>query len=66
MRSFVVVDPPALLGSFAADNYWSSSQYNSSNAWRQNFNNGNQNNNAKSNSYRVRACRVLTIKLSFN
>ncbi|MEX0934479.1 MAG: DUF1566 domain-containing protein [Candidatus Saccharimonadales bacterium] len=47
------------LGSFAADNYWSSSQYNSSNAWRQNFNNGNQNNNAKSNSYRVRAVRLF-------
>ncbi len=29
---------------FATNNYWSSTEYNSNNAWKQNFNNGNQNN----------------------
>ncbi len=47
------------LASFAADHYWSSSQYNSSNAWRQNFANGTQANLAKSDSYRVRAVRAF-------
>ena len=42
---------------FEADNYWSSSQNNTTNAWKQNFNNGNVNNNTKTNLNRVRAVR---------
>ena len=43
----------------AADNYWSSTTNagNSSNAWNVNFNDGNVNNDNKSNSLRVRAVR---------
>jgi hypothetical protein len=32
------------VGGFADNNYWSSSENSSNNAWKQNFNNGNQNN----------------------
>ena len=42
---------------FTADNYWSSSEYSSTNSWNQNFNNGNQNNNNKNNTNYVRAVR---------
>lgn len=42
---------------FVADNYWSSSQNNTNNAWKQNFDNGNVNNNTKTNLNRVRAVR---------
>ena len=42
---------------FAADNYWSSTEFDATNAWNQNFNNGNQNNNNKDNSNYVRAVR---------
>jgi len=45
------------VGGFANDNYWSSSENNSNNAWNQNFNNGNQNDNNKNNTLRVRAVR---------
>jgi len=46
------------VGGFASNNYWSSSQNNSNNAWNQNFDNGNQNdNNNKNNTLRVRAVR---------
>jgi hypothetical protein len=45
------------VGGFADDNYWSSSENNSNNAWNQNLNNGNQNNNNKNNTLRVRAVR---------
>ncbi|NQU36257.1 MAG: hypothetical protein HQ526_01510 [Actinobacteria bacterium] len=46
-------------GGFAADNYWSSSQNstNANNAWNQNFNNGNQFDNNKNNTLRVRPVR---------
>jgi hypothetical protein len=44
---------------FEANNYWSSTENDASNAWNQNFNNGNQGNNNKDNSYRVRAVRRL-------
>jgi hypothetical protein len=46
-----------VVGGFANNNYWSSSENNSNNAWNQNFNNGNQNNNNKNNTLPVRAVR---------
>lgn len=43
---------------FTASNYyWSSTENDGSNAWNQNFNNGNQNRNNKTNTYYVRAVR---------
>ena len=42
---------------FAADNYWSSTEFDATNAWNQNFTNGFQNANVKTNSYYVRAVR---------
>ena len=42
---------------FEASNYWSSTEIDATNAWNQNFNNGNQNANNKDNSNRVRAVR---------
>lgn len=47
----------SVVGGFADNNYWSSSENNANNAWNQNFNNGNQNNNNKNNNNRVRAVR---------
>jgi len=47
------------VGSFSADNYWSSSENSATNAWNQNFNNGNQNNNNKTNTNRVARCGVF-------
>jgi hypothetical protein len=38
-------------------NYWSATEYSTTNAWNQNFSSGNQNNNNKTNTYRVRAVR---------
>lgn len=32
-----------MVDNFARNNYWSSTEYNNNNAWKQNFNNGNQN-----------------------
>ena len=46
-----------IVGGFANDNYWSSSEFDNNNAWNQNFNNGNQNDNNKNNTLRVRAVR---------
>mgnify|MGYP000539303466 CR=1 FL=1 len=46
-----------VVGSFASNNYWSSSENNSNNAWNQNFDNGNQNDNNKNNTLGVRAVR---------
>ena len=45
--------------SFVADNHWSSTENaaNTNNAWKLNFNNGNQNNNNKNNNNYVRAFR---------
>jgi len=43
--------------SFVADNHWSSTENSATNAWKLNFNNGNQNNNNKNNNKRVRAFR---------
>lgn len=40
-----------------SNNYWSSTERDSSNAWNQNFANGNQNNNNKDNTRHVRAVR---------
>lgn len=42
-----------------ANNYWSSTEIDASNAWRQNFNTGNQNSNNKTNNNYVRAVRKL-------
>ncbi len=46
-----------MVGGFANNNYWSSSEYDINNAWKQNFNNGSQNNNNKNNTNYVRAVR---------
>jgi hypothetical protein len=45
------------VGGFANNNYWSSTENDSNNAWNQNFNNGNQNNNTKNNTLPVRVVR---------
>ncbi|MBU1487442.1 DUF1566 domain-containing protein, partial [bacterium] len=47
----------SVVGGFSSNNYWSSTENNSNNAWNQNFDNGNQNNNNKNNTLRVRAVR---------
>lgn len=41
--------------SLPSNNFWSSSEYNSNNAWNVNTNNGNVNNNNKNNNKYVRA-----------
>ena len=46
------------IGGFASIYYWSSTEHGSSNAWTQNFLNGNHFNYLKSNSYYVRAVRA--------
>lgn len=48
-----------LIGGFTTNDYWSSSGNGSKNAWYQHFNSGNQLNNLKSNTYRVRAVRAF-------
>jgi hypothetical protein len=48
-----------VVGGFANDNYWSSTEYNSFNAWYQNFYNGNQNASGKNYTIRVRAVRAF-------
>ena len=47
----------ALVGGFANNYYWSSSEYNADNAWEQSFLNGNQGNASKNNNYYVRCVR---------
>jgi hypothetical protein len=47
------------LGGFASDYYWSSSQGNSSGAWGQHFDGGDQFDNDKRSAYRVRAVRAF-------
>ena len=47
------------VGGFTSDDYWSSSEKNKIKAWKQDFNNGNQNNNGKNNTCRVRAVRAF-------
>ena len=49
--------------SIVSNNYWSSSENSSTNAYNLNFNNGNVNNNTKSNAKYVRCVRG---KLIFN
>ena len=44
---------------FVASNYWSSTEYNTNNAWKQNFSDGTPNNNNKNNSNYVRCVRSL-------
>ena len=57
MRSLVGVDAT---GNRRPDVYTlDMSEFNATNAWKQNFSNGNQNNNNKTNSYRVRPARRL-------
>lgn len=46
---------------FAADSYWSSTQYSAAYAWLQNFYDGGQGNLAKDYSYYVRAVRRLPV-----
>jgi len=45
--------------SFAADYYWSSSEYSANHAWNQNFNSGNQNSNSKNTTRYVRPVRAF-------
>jgi len=47
------------IGGFAGYYYWSSSEGTASTAWYQNFSNGNQGTNYKTNTYRVRAVRAF-------
>ena len=47
--------------SFVADYHWSSTEDSATNAWKLNFNNGNQNNNNKNNNNYVRAFRKWLI-----
>lgn len=46
-----------MVGGFANNNYWSSTENDNNNAWKQNFNIGNQNNNNKNNNNNVRSVR---------
>ena len=46
---------------FETTYYWTSMEYSSTNSWYQNFYNGNQFYNAKTNSYRLRAVRWLEV-----
>jgi hypothetical protein len=48
-----------LIGGFAADYYWSSSEYSTIYAWWQNFDSGGQDGNNKSDQHRVRAVRAF-------
>lgn len=47
---------------YTSSNYWTSTEFNTNNAWNVNFNNGNVNNNNKYNSLTVRACAALDEK----
>ena len=49
------------IGGFASFNYWSSTENDEGNAWRQNFNNGNQINFNKYSTIYVRAVRDVKI-----
>jgi hypothetical protein len=44
---------------FASAYYWSSTEFDNYGAWQQRFDNGNQNNNDKSPTLRVRAVRAF-------
>ena len=48
-----------VVGGFVAAGYWSSSQYDSSYAWRESFVNGNQGDGLKTNANRVRPVRAF-------
>ena len=47
------------VGGFAKYRYWSSTEYNSNDAWKQYFVNGIQTNDSKNNEYNVRAVRAF-------
>ena len=46
---------------FVEDSYWSSSEFSSTNAWKQYFYNGNQYNGIKTTAYYVRAVRSIKL-----
>ena len=48
-----------VIGGFSGSFYWSSSEYDASNAWTQDFSNGNQNSNSKAGTAHVRAVRAF-------
>jgi hypothetical protein len=50
------------LGAFGSDFYWSSSEYSSGSAWRQNFDSGTLFILTKHSSCRVRAVRAFNIE----
>ena len=45
------------VGGFASAYYWSSTENNNNNAWKQNFDNGNQNSNNRANGNSVRCLK---------
>ena len=47
------------VGGFASAYYWSSTEYSSFNAWKQDFDNGTQIFSIKNNTIRVRAVRAF-------
>jgi len=47
------------VGGFAGDGYWSSSESDANYAWDRNFNDGDQDDDGKDNTYRVRAVRAF-------
>ena len=47
------------IGGFSVKDYWSSSEYNTSNAWFQYFLGGNQLNSSRNSNYRVRPVRAF-------
>ncbi|WP_253664907.1 IPT/TIG domain-containing protein [Legionella micdadei] len=50
----------AVIGGFASDFYWSSTEDSASLAWRQDFNNGNQSSSGKNLTFHVRCVRAFT------
>lgn len=48
-----------VIGGFAADTYWSSTEANTAQAWSQDFNTGLQSQSTKNNTFRVRAVRAF-------
>ena len=47
------------IGGYAKNPYWSSTEFDNDNAWKQNFGKGTQDNDSKSNDYYVRAVRAF-------
>jgi hypothetical protein len=48
-----------VVGGFANNNYWSSTENDNNNAWKQNFNNGGTSTNPKGFNHYVRSVRAF-------